>query len=213
MKQKKQSPSLLLFALAMLVLLSGLLLSAWKLSSSGVWMYPSLIADAYREQQHRLRLPGSEQVKLTRSGAYGIYYEYSLVSSIAEYPDEIPPAIECSLTSLSSGAKLEAAPDYVPTNRYWSNEEGGFGVLIMSITVDQPDTYHFACSYLDGSTRPEIVVALGPNYFWEFLRVAWEIIRSLLGGVSIFCGSVLLALVMVIIMAAKRRISPQQDLV
>lgn len=198
MKTNKQPPSRWVYGIAGLVIISGALVSAWLFNYSGVTMYPALIADAYREQQHHLNVPGSRGVKLTRTGAYGIYYENSLVSAAVDPRVKVPPVIDCSLTSHSTGAKIEAAPDYVETNRYWSKDQGGTGVLIMSLTVDEPDTYTFACDYLDGSADPEIVVALGPNYFWEFLRVAWKISLPLLGGISILCGSVLVAMIMLV---------------
>jgi hypothetical protein len=69
----------------------------------------------------------------------------------------------------------------------------------MSLTVDQPGSYTFACHYQDGRGEPEIRVALGPNYFWEFLRVVWKISLPLLGGSSVLCGSFLLALLLLVI--------------
>jgi hypothetical protein len=196
MKDKKQNLTRRLFGLAVLILLAGMLTSALLFKQSGISRYTSLIADAYREAQHHLTVPGAKEVKLTRTGAYGIYYEHSLVAAAVDPRTEIPPAIECSLTSQSTGAKIAAVLDYVETNRYWPKEHGGTGVLMMSITVDQPDAYTFACNYQDGSTEPEIVVALGPNYFWEFIRVAWKISFPVLGGISILCGSFLLALLL-----------------
>jgi hypothetical protein len=197
-KEKKRNQSRWLFGIAGLVLILGVLTSVWIFKISGVAMYPALIADAYREEQYHLAVPGVRDVKLTRAGAYGIYYEHSLVAAAVDPRTEMVPAIECSLISKSTGAKIVAGPDYVETNRYWSKEQGSLGVLIMSATVDQPDSYTFACNYQDGSTEPEIVVALGPNYFWEFLRVAGKISLPLLGGTSMLCGSVLLVLMLLV---------------
>jgi hypothetical protein len=192
-----------MYSIAAVVILFGILLSGLIFEKSGLAMYPAMIADAYREQQHHLSVPGTKDIKLMRTGAYGIYYEYSLVSSSVD-PPKNPPAINCSLTSKSTGEKIEAVPDYVETNRYWSKDQKRIGVLIMSITVDKPDSYTFACHYQDGSTRPEISISLGPNYFWEFLRVAWKISLPTLGGMSTLCGSLLLALLFVIVVAIKR---------
>ena len=162
MKENKKLHSRWLFGIPVLIVLGGALISILLFSSSGIGTYPALIADAYREEQHHLTVPGAIDVKLTRTGAYGIYFEHSLVSSI--YPDiGMPPAIDCSLTSKSTGVVIEAVPDYVETNRY-RTKDLHTGVLIMSITVDEPDSYTFACNYQDGSTEPEISVALGPPY-------------------------------------------------
>jgi hypothetical protein len=163
-----------------------------------------MIADAYGEGQHRLSVPGSKEIKLTRTGAYGIYYEYNLMSTSVD-PPPLPPEIDCSLTSKSTGAKMEAAPDYVETNRYWSKDRDRTGVLVMSITVDEPDSYTFACHYKDGSREPEIVIALGPNYFWEFLRIAGRTAVSTIAGLSVLFGTGTLALIVAIVIAIKRR--------
>ena len=193
MKGKQKNLRSWLFGFAVLILLAGILISAVLFKHSGAAMYPSLIADAYREAQHHLTVPGAREVKLTRTGTYGIYFGHSPVTAAVDPRTKIPPAIDCSLTSQSSGAKIEAVPDYVETNRYWSKDRGGMRVLIMSLTVEKPDTYTFACDYQDGSPEPEIVVALGPNYFWEFLRLAWKMGIPLLGGIGVLSGSILLA--------------------
>jgi hypothetical protein len=195
-----RSPSRWYYGIAGLIVLVGIFSTVYLFKRSGIATYPVLIADAYDEEQHHLKVPGSKDVKLVRTGAYGIYYENNLIDT----HEEVLPAIDCSLTSKSTGVKIEAVPDYVETNRYWSNDQNRNGVLIMSITVDKPDRYRFACHYQDGSTRPEISVALGPNYFWEFLRVAWKISLPTLGVMSTFCGSLLLALLFVIVVAIKR---------
>jgi hypothetical protein len=196
MNIKRQALHCWLFIIGGLILLSGLLTAGLLFRQANIARYPTLIADAYRDTRHRLMVPGELKVKLTRTGAYGIYFEHNLVNSI--YPEvEIPPEISCTLTSRETGARIEAVPDYVSTNRYTSKDLHA-GVLIMSLTVEKPGAYTFACDYQDGRAEPEILVTLGPNYFWEFLRVAWKVGLPLLGGSSIFCGSLLLALLMLV---------------
>jgi len=205
MKEKKRIPSRWFYGSAVLVILFGTLISAWVLKDSGIAIYPAMIADAYGEDQHRLTVPGSKDIKLTRAGAYGIYYEYSPVNSIRDPNEKMPPAIDCSLTSKSTGAETETVPDYVETNRYWSKDQVNTGVLIMSVTVNRPSTYTFACHYQDDSIEPEISVALGPNYFWEFLRVAGKFSLSLFTAMAISFVSVAIGLIIAIIVAIKRR--------
>lgn len=196
MNINKQTLHRWLFSTTALILFAGLLAATILFKQSNISRYPSMIANAYQDAQHHLMVPGEMEVKLARTGAYGIYFEHNLMSSI--YPEvEIPPAIDCTLTSKATGAVLEAVPDYVKSNRYRSRDLYA-GVLIMSLTVDKPGTYTFACDFQDERTEPEIRVALGPNYFWEFLRVAWKISLPLLGGSSILCGSVLLAFLLLV---------------
>ena len=199
MKMKKQNLSRWLFGIAILITFSGCAISIWVFSLADLHRYPTRIADAYRETQHHLTVPGTKDVWLTRTGAYGIYYEYSQVSATANAKPNLPPAIDCSLASLSSGERIKATPDYVATNRYWSKNQEGWGVLIMSIAIPNPGTYTFFCDYQDESLQPEIVVALGPNYFWEFLSVAWEIVLPILGGIGIVCASSLLSVMILML--------------
>jgi hypothetical protein len=195
MKEKKRNLSKWFFGMAFLIVLGGALTSAFLIKNSEISSYPGLIKEAYREPQHHLVVPGSIDVKLTRTGAYGIYYEDSLGSVRVDPIENLLPAIDCSLSSKSTGIKIVAAPDYVETNRYWSKDKVSSGVLIMSVTVDHPGTYTFACKYKDNNIEPEIRVALGPNYFWEFFSVAWNVGLPLLGGLSILCGVVFLGLI------------------
>ena len=91
MRQKDLKPNRWLYGVPELVILFGTMISGVLFKNSGVTLEPFLIADAYREEQHHLNVPGSSDINHTAKGAYGIYYEYNLVSSI--YPDEgMPPA-------------------------------------------------------------------------------------------------------------------------
>lgn len=205
MKEKKRFPGRWCYGMTFLVVLFGILISASLLKDSGITNYPAMIAAAYGEDQHPLAVPGSRVINLTRSGAYGIYHEYSLgISDYYQYK-KAPPAIDCSLTSKSTGAVTIAVPDFVATNRYWLKDQAGTGVLIMSITVNEPDTYTFACHYQDGRAAPEIGVALGPNYFWEFLKTAWTISRPLLEALAVSCGSLVIGLIMILVVFIKRQ--------
>ena len=205
MKCKKQVLTRLFFFLACLCLLAGILSSALLFKNTDITKYPGMIADAYRETQHHLVVPGASDVFLTRTGAYGIYYEYSLVAAAVDSRLELPPALKCSLKSKVTGKKVEAVPDFVETNRYWSKGKGGTGVLIMSMTVDEPGKYTFDCAYSNGRTEPEIKVALGPNYFWEFLRVAWKIALPMLGAIILLSSSSFMALVFFVVAIVMKR--------
>ena len=192
MKSSKQYYSLFLYGLSGLILIADTLVSGILFKNLNIDIYPSLIKNAY-QGKHHLNVPGSSILKLSRTGAYGIYYQYNLADASVDIQKIIPPAIDCSLTSKSNQNKIKAVPDFVESNRYWSKDRDQTGVLIMSITVEKPDTYTFACHYQDGRLEPEIIVTLGPNYIWEFLRVAWKLGSLLMGGITIICGSFVLS--------------------
>ncbi|QRN84002.1 hypothetical protein JR338_04440 [Chloroflexota bacterium] len=199
MKTNKQNLYPWLFLFASIIFIVGIIASIVIFKSPGLKMYPSMISNTYREQQHHLSLPGKTEVFLTRTGAYGIYYEYSLVAASAEDYTNLPPDIQCSLTSHATDSIIQAVPDYVESNRYWSKEAGGIGVLVMSISVDEPGKYAFECSYKDGQTEPEIRILLGPNYYWEFLRVIGTIFVPFVFGINTIFVSITIPFFLVII--------------
>ena len=182
------------FLPAMVILVCGLLLSGGIFHISGLEQFPSRLADIYREDQISLAVPGSREVQLNRTGAYGIYYQVSLVTAVAE-PLQIPPELDCELESMS-GRIIQGVPDYEPTNRYWSKKGGGPATLIQSITIDEPGKYGFSCSHPADYEGPDIQVTIGPNYTWEFIRVSLKYILAVLG----MCLSILIPFVISLIL-------------
>ena len=164
---------------AMLVFLGGILAAGVIFHFSGLRYFPSSLADIYREDRIVLQVPGSKDVQLTRAGAYGIYFQYSLVSAALE-PVHIPPAIDCSLKA-NTGQIIEGVPDYEPTNRYWSKKGGGPATLIKSVTIEEPGLYEFSCQHQGDYSGPALQVSLGPNYAWEFIRISLKNILAILG--------------------------------
>lgn len=199
MKTNNKKLSQRLFLAAAILFIVGSFISMVLIKCSNLNKYPSMISDAYNDPQYKLTLPGQKEVILLRTGAYGIYYEYSLVSASAESYTTLPPDIQCSLLAYDTGVIINAVPDYVETNQYWSKDEGGIGVLVMSITVDEPGAYTFECGYNNGETEPEITIALGPNYVWEFFKVLRKIGLPLLGSILIGCLSFCIPFVLMII--------------
>ena len=118
-------------------------------------------------------VPGSQDVTFATSGAYGVYYEYpNAVDSLVYASDTIPPALNCTLTSKATGAELEAVHDHVKTNTYSTRDPERVRVLIRSIRISEPGTYAFSCRYPDGRLQPRIVLAVGPDFMWEFFGIA-----------------------------------------
>lgn len=169
---------------ALVVFIIGVLLAGVIFQFSGLRHFPSRLADIYREDQISLEVPGSREVQLNRTGAYGIYFRYSLVSAAIE-PMQIPPKIDCTL-SANSGRVIKGVPDYEPTNRYWSKKGGGPATLIMSVTVEEPGLYEFSCQQQGDYSGPVLQVSLGPNYAWEFIRISLTYIAAILGMILSF---------------------------
>ena len=174
------------YGVAALVLVLGCLVAAFLIISS-LTSYPSLIKEAYKSPLHKVEVPGEADIDLTGKGAYGVYYE------AANAPSEGPPVLDCSLRSKTTGDDIPLVPDYVPTNRYSTKDGERVGVLIYSTTIKEPSLHTLSCDYPDGRISPKLVLAIGPNYFFEFLRVVWNMGGSFLGGAGVLCGSFVLS--------------------
>jgi hypothetical protein len=171
------------YTAAALVLVLGCLV-ATILAISTLSSYPSFIKEAYDSPLQKIEIPGETVIQLRQKGAYGLYYES------AHVPAGGPPELACNLVSITTGDDIPLVPDYVPTNRY-ENKDGRVGVLIYSTTINHPGLHRLSCSHPDGSESPTQVLAIGPNYIFEFLRVAWKMGRTFLGiGGVLFCSVV-----------------------
>jgi len=157
-------------------------------------------------------VPGSKDITFAESGAYAVYYEYRSVVDGAVYASsETPPALACTLTSKATGADVGVAPDYVKTNTYSAKDRERVGVLIRSITIGEPGAYTFSCRYADGRSQPQVVLAVGPNFMWEFFGIAARSGVALAAGLVVFLGSGLVAIVIAIVIAVKRRQSRNEQ--
>jgi hypothetical protein len=151
-------------------------------------------------------VPGSQEIAFAERGVYAVYYEYrSVVNGVVFASSETPPPLDCKLTSRVTDADVAVVPDYVKTNTYATKNQERVGVLIRSMSVDEPGIYTFSCRRVDGSSQPEIVLAVGPNFAWEFLSTAVKTVLTSLAGLAVLFGSGTLAIIIVIAVAFRRR--------
>jgi hypothetical protein len=203
--KKRKKPSGWYYALAAVIPVFGCLLA---MALAYQW-FPGL-PGTFESKMNLDKLiqvvvPGSQDVTFPESGAYAVYYEYRSVVDGAVYASsETPPALVCSLTSTTTGADIGVVPDYVKTNTYSTKARERVGVLIRSINIDEPGAYTFSCGYAHGRSQPEIVLAVGPNFGWEFLGIAARTIVTALAGLALLIGSGTLAAVVVIVTAVRR---------
>ena len=179
---------------AAIVLVIGLLFAGLIFYISGLQYFPSLLADIYREDRIDLSVPGSKEVYLNRVGAYGIYFQYSLLADSVE-TNHIPPALECLLKS-ESGQSIRGVDDYEPSNRYWSKKSGGPATLIQSVRIDEPGAYSFECSYRENNKGEGVQVSLGPNYTWELIRLVLKFGLGIAGIILTLGGSILVSAIL-----------------
>jgi len=206
MSERKVKPGRWIYGLAAAIPVLGCLMTMALVYQWFPGLPGTLESKVNLDNLTQVVVPGSEDITFAESGAYAVYYEYrSAVDGAVYASSETPPALVCSLTSRATGANVGVVPDYVPTNSYSSKDQERVGVLIRSITIDEPGTYTFSCRYADGRSQPEIVLAVGPNFMWEFLGIAARTVVTAVAGLAVLVGSGTLAAVVVIVIAVKRR--------
>jgi len=209
MNKQKKKPSAWYFGLAGLALVMGCVIAGLIAFRTVPGLPGALESGVNIDDLTQVVVPGEAEIKFDEPGAYAVYYEYqSEVDGVRYAGTERPPALDCLMTGVHSGKQVRAVPDYVETNRYSTMRDERVGVLMMSLTVDRPDTYTFACRYANGNSDPQVVVAVGPNFVWEFLDVSARAGLSLLAGVVVFLASVLAAIVIVIVVGIRRQREP-----
>jgi hypothetical protein len=151
-------------------------------------------------------VPGSEDIEFPKKGAYAVYYEYrSDVDGVRYHNSEIPPALTCTVTSKVTGVEVETAHDYVKTNTYATKNRERVGVLIQSLTIKTPGIYTFSCQYTDGHAEPSIVLAVGPNFVWEFFNIVASAATVIAKGSVAFVGLSSIVLIFFTIATIRRR--------
>ena len=212
MSEKGRKPSGWTYGLAMLVPVFGCLIAMvlvyqWFPGLPGIFE-----ARLTLDNLTQVVVPGSEEIFFAESGAHAVYYEYrSVVDGVVYASSEEPPALACTLTSRATGAEVGGVPDYVRTNTYSTKDRERVGVLLQSITIDQPGAYTFSCRYADGRAEPQVELAVGPNFVWEFFGIAARTVVTVVAGLAALLGSGIIAALIVLAIAVRRRRSPQAD--
>jgi hypothetical protein len=210
MREQKAKPSGWTYAVAAIVPVLGCLMAMVLVYQWFPGLPGTLESRVNLDNLTQVVVPGSEELTFDKSGAYAVYYEHhSVVDGVVYASSEKPPALACTLTSRATGADVAVVPDYVPTNTYSTKDRERVGVLIRSLTIPKPGTYNLACQYLDGNSEPEIVLAVGPNFVWEFFGIAARTLGTGAAGLAVLLGSGAVAAVVALTIALKRRQSQQ----
>ncbi len=150
-------------------------------------------------------VPGSADIFFPEAGAYAVYYEYrSVIDGVRYVRDKYPPSLNCQLKSKATGADVALVPDYVEGNVYSTQDQERVGVLIRSISIENPGVYGFSCQYSNDRRGPEIVLAVGPNIIWEFFNLAAKPFAAVVCGALVFMVALGTSILIVGLVAIKR---------
>ena len=151
-------------------------------------------------------VPGSKDINFPKAGAYAVYYEYhSIFNGVIYSKNQYPPDLICQLNAKTTGESIELTRNYYIEGNVYTTQNGErSGVHFLSITIEKPGLYTFACQYPNGNTQPKIVLAVGPNIVWEFLNIAVRPIASVFSGMLMFICACGVSILIVAFVAVKR---------
>ncbi len=136
----------------------------------------------------RVVVPGSQELELSETGTYTIFYEYeSTVGGVDYSTGSTPPNLRIEIERVDDGADIPVRSAGFSTNYdLWDRA----GESIRRFDVDRPGTYLITAEYADGSDGEEIVLAIGEGVGRGILTS----VGAFLGAGFLFCAMTLLAI-------------------
>ena len=185
----KQKPTRWFYVLAALLPMLACLGTAFVVYQK-VPKLPGALEKTGVQNLTQVVVPGSAEIYFPKAGAYAVYYEYrSVIEGVSYVRDESLPSLDCRLKSKATEVDIELAAPDVKGDIYTTRNPERVGRLMSSISIDKPGSYIFSCEYAYGRTRPEIVLAVGPNIIWEFFNLAAKPVAALFCGAVVFSGA------------------------
>jgi hypothetical protein len=179
---------------------------------TSLWVYgvipelPGALDTLAIDNLTQVTVPGSAEIHFPKAGAYAVYYENRVViEGVRYYRDGYPPTINCQLNSKFSGKTIHLTNNHVNGVMYETEDQKRVGYMIKAFSIEDPGIHTFSCGYPDGRSDPKMVLAVGPNFVWEFFNLAVKPMAACLGGGVIFFIASGLSVVIVIITAWKRK--------
>jgi hypothetical protein len=205
MSEKKLKPTRWYYVLALLLPVFACALTA-LLAYQNVPKLPGALEATGIDSLTQVTVPGSAEINFPKAGAYAVYYEYRSVIDGKNYArGKYPPSINCQLTSKATGEDIELASPHAEGDIYVTQNRERAGVLLNSISINQPGVHIFSCRYTDGRTQPQIILAVGPNIIWEFFNLAAKPFAAFVCGSFVFIGALGISVLIIGIVAFKRR--------
>jgi hypothetical protein len=135
-------------------------------------------------------VPGHVDLTLTQAGTYTIFLEEnSVVNGRVFSATQSVSGLECAVSEQGANERsipVQAARGSV---HYSVNERSGRSIL--QFVVAESGRYAFACGYAEGTSGPQVVVAVGTGVGKQIGGTVLRSLASMFGGFGL-CGIVIL---------------------
>lgn len=150
----------------------------------------------------RVVAPGTTTVQLTKTGAYTIFYEYqSQVDGQTFSTADTPPSLVISIKSAETGNPVEVRSS---ASRSSYSTGSHSGVSVMGFNIDHPGAYVVTTAYSNGTSGPEVVLAIGHGFAKDLVGG----IATIFGSIGVFCGMSMIAIVLTLVVFFLRQRRP-----
>lgn len=150
------------------------------------------------DEMVRVPIPGTSEVTLDSAGRYTVFYERqdSLPDRGFETSEDAP-GVEIEVTAVESGETISVSDNFGQVNYdFWSRS----GRSVASFRIDQPGAYEISVDYVDSPAQEDAMLALGEGIG---TTIIFTVIMAL-GSGAFFCGTIGVALIIVIITLVRR---------
>ena len=173
------------YAIPAAILLSGFL-------GFGTYLYLNI--KTLTAQMPQLVVPGDHSMNLDVADEYIVFHEYESVVDGHVYSSSLATGLNCSLEpAVGQPITLEK-----PDGKYKYSIGTRSGKSLYKFDIKNPGQYKFSCVYDNSADKPEIVLAIGQGFLTELLRI-------ILGGMTLLAASTLVASGALVFILMKRR--------
>ena len=161
-----------------------------------------------KDRLQRVIVPGENEIVLSESGEYTIFYEYqSIVDGKSFSTEEKLPNLEYKLIAKTTGFQIPLTSTGSRQTTYEGPSHSGVSAL--NFNIESPGIYEFSAWYPNGQNSEKIIFAIGQKLpIAKFFGSIALIFLMVIAGVIIF-----IVIFMKRQKAKKMQITPTSDLI
>ena len=162
-------------ASALIIVVVGILIFVWSIISGLSGLDKELI---------QVTAPGTVDLELQEVGDYTIFYE--TVSFIGDRfystGETFPSGLEIEVVDISSGEDVALRS---PMGSSTYDIDGRSGRSIAAFTIGHSGVYRMRTWYSPGRKGPEVVLAVGHDFFGKTISVLWIPLAAFFGSIIV----------------------------